>query len=185
MRHWGWRERPWSERGRLSSGVSVDANVMNLFSGSLIQDEITDARTLVERIKSSHGFAIDVGGKIQHQWLETCDKTFFGQWFVEGLKAGWIRQVAAKTGEADAKKLRIGCGMPSARHELAYIAVANVVTPPRYIVTDDIDFWEPKAKAADEKRKQEIKTRREGCVCQHLRKMKIVVGTVAQALAEL
>jgi len=158
---------------------------MNLFSESLIRDEVTDTRTLVEKIKSGHGFAIDVGGKLQHQWLETCDKTYFSQWFVEGLKGGWIRQVAAKIEKADEKKLKISCGMPSARHEFAYVAVANVVTPPKYIVTDDIDFWEPKEKGADEKRKQETKAKRKGCVCQHLRKMKIVVGTVPQALAEL
>jgi len=158
---------------------------MNLFSESLIRGEITDTRTLVEKIKLSHGFAIDVGGKVQHQWLETCDKTYFSEWFFQGLKAGWIRPVSARIEKADEKQLKIGCGMPSARHELAYIAVANVVPPPRYVVTDDIDFWEPKAKDADEKRKHEIKVKRKGCVCQHLRKMKIVVGTVTQALAEL
>jgi hypothetical protein len=169
----------------LTRGIAVDANVMNLFSRSLIRQEETNARTIVERIESTHGFAIDAGGKIKHQWLETCDKVYFGTWFVEALKAGRIREVVAKLPRQHEKHLRIRCGMPTGRAELTYVAVSNAVVLPRHIVTEDIDFWEPSAKAADEKTKQDFKNGRTGCVCRYLRLIGVTVATIQQALGEL
>lgn len=169
----------------MDRGVVVDSNVMNLFNQGVIEDETTDARQLVEKIEATHGFAIDAGGKIRQQWLETCDSVYFGTWFTEGLKTGRIHQVAPTISQADAKHLRITCGMPRARFEFTYVAVANRVTQPRYIVTEDIDFWEPKAKTASHERKEAIKATRTGCVCKHLGQMGIAVGTVAQGLVDL
>jgi hypothetical protein len=168
----------------LPDGIVVDANVMNLFNQSLIKKEATGARTLVERIESTHGFVIDEGGQIEHQWLETCDKAYFGTWLVEGLKGGRIRKVVAVLEKQHRKKLRIDCGMPTKRAELTYVAVANSVDNLKYIVTEDIDFWEPSAKKADETRKQAIKTARSGCVSKYLQTLGIAVGTVAQGLSE-
>src|SRR5258708_790340 len=158
---------------------------MNVFSQNLIRNEIADTRTLIEWIETTRGFAIDAGGKIKHQWLITCDKTFFGTWFIEGLKAGRIRQVVAKLDERHSRHLRINCGMPTAGFELTYVAVANVVDGLKYIVTDDIDFWEPSAKKKNEKTKQAIKAGRTGCVYKYTRSIGIAVGTVSQALAEV
>jgi len=158
---------------------------MNAFSQSLIRRQATEARAVIELIGGTHGFAIDEKGRIQHQWLETCDQVFFGPWFVDALKSGKIRVVAAHLEANHKKKLRIDCGMPSARFEMEYVAVANRVLPPKYIVTDDIDFWEPRAKKSTEQRKQAIKTKRTGCVCEYLAALDIRIGTVSQALADL
>jgi hypothetical protein len=158
---------------------------MNAFSQSLIKKMTTNARTLIEKIELNQGFAIDEGGKIKHEWLQVCDKVYFGTWFVDALKSGKIRAVVAKLDQQHSKKLRITCGMPAAGYDMAYIAVANSVAPPKYIVSEDIDFWEPSAKDGAEAKKQEIKTKRQGCVCKYLEGLGIIVGTIDQALAEL
>jgi hypothetical protein len=158
---------------------------MNAFSQSLIKKITSDARTLVERIEANQGFVIDEGGKIKHEWLQVCDKVFFGTWFVDGVKSGKIRPVVAKLDGKHSKHLRIKCGMPFDGYDIAYIAVANSVSAPKYIVTEDIDFWEPTEKVAKEERKQTIKAKRQGCVCKYLSGLEITVGTVAHGLAEL
>lgn len=106
---------------------------MNAFSQSLIKKVTSDARTLVERLDANQGFAIDEGGKIKHEWLQVCDKVFFGTWFVDGVKSGKIRAVVAKLDGKHSKHLRIKCGMPFDGYDIAYIAVANSVSAPKYI----------------------------------------------------
>jgi hypothetical protein len=169
----------------LPNGAAVDANIMCKFTESLIHDIETNERAVVRKLQSSHGFVIDDRGQIKHQWLETCGTNVFGEWFYQGLKTGIIREVQATLEKQHKKRLQQGCGMPTKRAELMYVAAANV-TELKYIVTDDIDFWEPKAKKRGNREKHdEIKQQRKGTVCKYLRSLNIRVGTAAMALAEL
>ena len=169
----------------MSDGVTVDANIMHAFTKSLINKTDTHDKQLIEKLEKSHGFVIDTAGKMQHQWLETCGHMVFGEWLVQGLKGGIIRPVQADLPNNHKKKLQQDCGMPVKR-EIMYVAVANA-TALRYIVTNDIDFWDPKSKKqgkADQHDK--IKRERRGAVCNYLAKsLKIYVGTTTMALAEL
>jgi hypothetical protein len=168
----------------LSDGVTVDANVMAGFTKSLISETSTDAYKIVERIKAGQGFAIDVGDLIKTQWFETCGRAVFGQWFVSQLQTGRIRMVTPLLANNHKRCLRKDCGMPM-RGEVIYVSVAAATTI-RYIVTEDIDFWEPSAKRRDEKSKARIRTRREGAVCRYLSKyLEIRIGTPAMALGDL
>jgi hypothetical protein len=84
-----------------------------------------------------------------------------------------------------AKTKRIGCGFPNDQFEYTYIGVANS-TKTRYIVSVDMHFFEPKDKKAGEKAKYRSRDERRGKVCRYLReKMKIRVGTIGHAAAEL
>jgi hypothetical protein len=169
----------------LSDGVTVDANIMHAFTKSLINKDGSTDKQLVEKLEKSHGFVIDSGGKMQHQWLETCGRVVFGEWLVKGLREGIVRQVQEDLPNNHKKKLQQGCGMPVKR-EIMYVAVANA-TKARYIVTNDIDFWDPKSKKqGNEAQHKKIKEERRGDVCRYLAKsMDIRVGTAAMALAEL
>lgn len=168
----------------MSDGIVVDANVMQGFTRSRIIETASDDRTVVELIAESHSFAIDVGGKMQNQWLETCGATYFGEWFFQNLREGVIKPVAAKLHESHKKKLAIECGMPQKR-EIFYVAVA-VVTQKRYIVTRDMDFWEPKDKESDSGTREKIQLSRKGCVCRYLRKtLGVTVATPSMARQEL
>lgn len=169
----------------MSDGATVDANVMHAFTKSLIKNDAAEERQLVEMLTQTHGFAIDTTGKMENQWLETCGRNVFGEWLIQGLKNGTIRKVEADLPEDHRKKLQQSCGMPIKR-EIMYVAVANA-TVLRYIVTNDIDFWDPKSKKQGKaERHQKIKQERLGAVCKYLaRSMTITVGTPGMALAEL
>lgn len=155
---------------------------MNSFSGSLIAKVNSPARSLVERIQSTYGFVIDAGGKVQQQWLATCDQVYFRQWFSDALKLGTIRLVAAKLPQQHAKHLRITCGMPT--KDFPFVTVANAAQP-HYVVSEDIDFWEPTYKQCDEETKARTKANRQGCVCRYLKRIGVTVGTVNQASGDL
>ena len=176
----------------MSDGVSVDANVMALFAKSFLPNkadtDVLEVKEVVGKIRSTVGFVIDSGGKIQHQWSATCGwKTGnpFREWFVQSLKDGKIRPVVALLPEENRKKLRVDYGFPSDQFEETYIGVANA-TATRYIMTGDMHFFEPKHRDADEKAKSRSRDTREGAVCRYLlNQMKIRVGTVAHAKQEL
>jgi hypothetical protein len=66
-----------------------------------------------------------------------------------------------------------------------YVGVANM-TERRYIVTEDMDFFDPKHKKSGHETKERIKKERNCAVCAYLRKhLSIVVGTPLHAQAEL
>lgn len=171
----------------MSNGISVDANVMQSFAKSYLRGEPSDPKTLVERIEEGPGFAIDEAGKIERQWLDTCGPkpgAPFFEWFYQGLKDGSIRKVNARLELGHKRRLPNDCGFPNDRFEMTYIEVANV-TAQRYIVSEDIHFFEPRLKEAPECAKSAAKARRQGRVCRYLRRLGITVGTVAHALGEL
>jgi hypothetical protein len=176
----------------LSDGVSVDACVMALFAKSFLPAEgeanVPEAKQLIERIRSTIGFAIDSGRKIENQWLNTCGPksgAVFREWYVQSIKDGKIKQVVPTLSEQHKKKLRIDCGFPNDQFEYTYIGVANS-TKVRYIVSVDMHFFEPKHKKADEKAKCRSRDERKGSVCKYLvEKMQIRVGTIGHAAAEL
>lgn len=168
----------------LSDGVVVDANVMAGFTKNRISETTSDDSAIVDLIVASSSFAIDDAGKMQNQWFETCGHTYFGEWFIQQVKDGVVKSVSAKLQESHKKKLTIECGMPQ-KSELFYVAVA-AATQKRYIVTRDIDFWEPKHKKSDSGTREKIQLERKGCVCRYLQKtLKVSVATPQMALREL
>jgi hypothetical protein len=70
----------------LSTGVVVDSCVMQRYTLSLVEELADVAQSVVSCIEAHHKFAMDEGGMMQHQWLETC-----GQVFAEKL-FGWLRE---------------------------------------------------------------------------------------------
>lgn len=160
---------------------------MHLFTLSYVSGQTSDVKTLVEGIQKKMGFAIDEGGKIERQWLDTCGPKPgcpFYEWLYQKLKDGSVRKVPAKLGPAHRKKLRVDCGLPNDRYEMTYIEVANV-TDERYIVSEDIHFYEPRLKYAAEAAKARAKSERRGRVWRYLANLGITVGTVSQASAEI
>jgi hypothetical protein len=166
---------------------------MALFAKSFLptlaaETKVAEAKQLVDKIHLTIGFALDSGGKIEHQWSTTCGWKAgnpFREWFVQALKQGRIQLVVPAFPEQHKKKLRIDLGFPDDRFEQTYIGVANVTTI-RYIVTEDMHFFEPKHKDADEQTKRRSRDERQGSVCRFLRRhMNIRVGMPAHAWQEL
>lgn len=169
----------------MSDGVTVDANIMRMFSQDFIAEQESASRLLVEAILRTTGLVIDIGGKIQHEWFATCGDNFFKEWFLQQLKVGLIRHVSPEIATHHKSKLVKQYGFPTDGYDLVYVAVSNVTTI-KYIVTDDIDFFDPTLKCANKGTKDKAKEKRNGPVCKYLRNaMGIRVGIAGHALNEL
>jgi hypothetical protein len=168
-------------------GMAVDSNVINLYLKCMIREETADsAYKLIERISVGPGFSIDEGGKIEHQWNETCRHQLFDVWFAEGVQAGTIRMVEHFLDKKHKKHLRLKLGFPyQERHEGVYIEIA-AVTAEKAIVTEDIDFWSPQDKLSSAERRRQIMGEGQGDVYKYLRKkVGVSVLTVDLALEHL
>jgi hypothetical protein len=170
----------------VKKGIVVDANVMNSFVKALKDDAVCPQREIVNLIDRSVGFALDAGQKMERQWLDTCGSSrssLFFEWYYARLNKS-IRYVECVRDDSLRKRLFIECGFPRRKFEIVYVEVA-AATNERYIVTNDIDFWNPKLKTAEAKTKEACKRERTGCVYKLLRRAGMTVGTTEQALAEL
>ena len=167
-------------------GVVVDACVMQHFLTALISKTENDATRLVDCLSSGEGFAIDEKDKVVNQWRETCRHQVMEDWITLGIQAGYIRMVSSGPTAQHKKHLQTKLGFPyEQRHEGVYVEVAHTA-PPHILVTDDIDFWEPKAKRRSAAEKARFVSGRTGGVCTYLRKkMKTQVLSVQQALSDL
>jgi hypothetical protein len=169
----------------LPDGIAVDANVMKKFNQDLLAAEQSLSGILVAQLLQRYGLVVDLTGKVQHEWFSQCPNALFKEWFVQNMKLGLIRMVKPSIPEQHKRELVIGLGFPRRGYDLVYVAVANV-TERKYIVTEDLDFFDPTQKGADHETKERIKRERKCAVCAYLRKqMNIVVGTPQQASAEL
>lgn len=168
----------------MKDGVTIDACVMRDFMEEFLANVMGTSRVLVEDVTAGVGLAIDQGGKIKHEWLTTCQSPYFREWYAKQLYMGRIAEITPSIPEQH-KKALLGLGLPPDGFDKVYIAVANN-TRTRYIVSCDMDFFDPKLKKGDERAKSRARDDRRGAVCHYLRReMNIVVGTVIHAHAEL
>ncbi|SEG62972.1 hypothetical protein SAMN05421819_3934 [Bryocella elongata] len=155
---------------------------MQQFAEHLVTQSNPEIQALIDGIVTHHKFALDLGGKMQHQWLETCGLVF-GEYLYKWLREGNIEFVAGKLHQQHKKHLTTKLGFPfSTRHEGTFIEVAAEAFP-HILVGQDIDFWEPTEKGCSSERRLEIMAAGSGAVCRYLdRKLGVRVVTVDQAI---
>ena len=154
---------------------------MNEFTKSLVARVDSSTKFLIHSIGATHGFAVDAGGKMIHQWRETCGPEF-GEWLYSSLQAGRVRLVKDALDQSHKKKLWNDCGFPKQRWEIKYVEVGVVATR-HYLVSEDCDFWEPRHKGA--KCRAKTMEKRSGKVCKYLKAiLGVSVGRVEQCIAD-
>jgi len=166
----------------MGDGVVVDANII----ASYFQEygkETGDIYSLIEKILKSCGIAIT--DLLENEWKSTCGDQMFLIWFTDNLRDDYIQYVNPSINREILKKIHIKFGLPRDGHDKELIKVANVTTY-RYILTYDIDLFDPKKKQASIKEKERIKKERDGALCQFLRnKLKITVGLPEHCWSDL
>jgi hypothetical protein len=172
----------------MSSGIVVDANVMAAFTRlKSIAGPDDGTCALVDRIDEKYRFAIDHGRKIETQWFQTCGARrggVFYEWFYARVNKS-IEYVEVMLDKKHKDHLFKQCGFPRKGSDIAFIETAHS-TRRKYLVSIDIDFWDPKEKLSEAKRRQEVMKTRQGVVCKYLRnELTVQVATIEQALAEL
>ena len=158
-------------------GMVVDANVMDeYFKGA--PEERGEVYDLVSKILESTGIAICK--IIEYEYEKRTNKQFFRIWEKEQLKNGHICIMGKHSLHRDIEKeIHNKYGLPKSTKaenskDIHYIRIANE-TQIKYIVTKDIDFFDPKKKM--DRNKEKIKRDRSGALNKFLKKkLKIIVG---------
>lgn len=112
----------------------------------------------------------DNDGHIRQQYIDArkgFGEQIFNIFFEEAVLKGKIEMVPSG-GNATLRNHLILAGLP--RKELHYFQAAHSANA-AYIVSEDIDFFEPKLKAASERSKARAKANRTGCICKLARKL--------------
>lgn len=147
-------------------GVVVDANIIKIF----IIEEMKDCGDICELINNLLGsYGLAVNKMVEHEWQSIIGSQFFNEWFTMNILSERIKYVndSVKVTFAQKKKINITYGLPKNSRDIKYINCA-INTKIRYILTEDIDFFDPKKKQASAEEKRRIKNQRQGKFCKFL-----------------
>lgn len=165
----------------------IDANIISKYYKELIVDE-GELYNLINCIFNDFGIA--VSDLILHEWNSTCKNDILSSWITDGIKLGKIKYVDPSLDRNIIKKLHINYGLPKKNNgktsrDIEYIKCANV-TSIKYILTYDIDFFDPRLKTAHERTKKNAKENRTGRLCRFLEKeLNIIVGLPSHCISDL
>ena len=166
----------------MGDGVVVDANIISIYYQEYIE-ETGEIYNLIGKILNNFGIAITE--LLEKEWYNTCGSQLFNVWFTDNLRDGYIQYVDPSIDRQILKKIHIKFGLPKDGQDKELIKAANVTTY-KYILTNDIDLFDPRKKTAPLKEKERIKKGRKGRLCQFLRKeLKITVGLPEHCWSDL
>jgi hypothetical protein len=164
--------------------VVVDANVFKHFFEEQVNESPAEATSFMDAVLTWGHIAWDEKKFVAHEWRETScglNTSYFDSWVQARIIENKIQMYEDVTTAHLKKRARQGLGIPS--RDLKYICLA-ISANSIVIFSNDIDMFEPKAKAWPEAKKTQIKTESSGCVCVWLRNDHgINVHQVAQAPA--
>ncbi len=167
------------------NGLTVDANVINLVRKEVaasVADDPGELEAMLECLLTSLG--IVVTDFIHTEWEQTCRSTWFSKWYDENVVARRIRPVEPINDPELRKVLRLK-GLPSAGRDHHYILCAKEYAP-HYLLTEDIDFFDPRSKKASVHEKKRVMEDREGQLCRFLeRDQRITVGMLQHCRSDL
>ena len=134
-------------------GVVVDTNIIENFYKEYVLEE-GDILILINNILENCGIAITE--LIEAEWSRRCNDQLFSVWFTDNLRDGNIRYVMPEIDRHILKRIHNEFGLPRRGVDKELIKASNV-TIIKYILTNDIDLFDPKKKKAQKKEKERIK----------------------------
>jgi hypothetical protein len=139
---------------------------------------------LVEFILSHHKIAIDRAGKIKQEWCGRTQPDVAEEWLTDQLKQDRVVLMAARMDNDIKNKIFNDFGLDRREKDIEYIKTANV-TAMKYIVTEDIHFYDPKMKKANKATHERMKEGREGRLLRYLeKKLAITVASLRHLKAD-
>ena len=150
--------------------VVIDACSIALFQQERISGNRGGASEAMDHILSISAITLDESDRIKQQWVDTVSnansRTALADWIADRLQEGKII-ILPYLGNQQIKKDLRNLGMDG--KDRFYIDYANGAGA-RAIISDDIHFFHPPAKAWSAHKKEKIKKERNGCVCRYVRK---------------
>lgn len=163
------------------NGTIIDANVFCRIYDAIINDKYDLFRHIFEHAVDNGYILVDDGGKIKHEWRTTCcgdEDEFFNVWYSSRQFEDAIREGSLSSCNATKKYLKL-LGVPS--KDCVYLRL-GINSTPKIIVSDDSDFFEPKAKTWSTEKKRNVKLKG-GSVSTYMKKQHGVEICCPEALA--
>lgn len=165
----------------MCDGIVIDGHIMRAFKGELVQKNGT-IYSLVFWITSNCGIAIT--NYIKTHWEQQCGtrakNLLFWEWYFDQLHNKHtihfikVRRLRGTTWESIRATYRI----PQDPFVRSAIECANSTSEPRYILAEDMFFYDPTAKRIDPDTQRSIREDRTGIVSKFLEQHYcIMVGT--------
>lgn len=148
-------------------GFVVDANAINQFQKERAS-EPDDGVRAIELILEHSYIVLDEGGHCKQEWMDCAAGSFplaLADWLADQLAAGRVR-IVEMIKNPPFKALR-QIGVPKKDHKWIQLAVTD---NSKFIVTNDIDLIEPKAKNSSNQIKDRIRSQCRGSVQKFLDK---------------
>jgi len=162
----------------MTYGIVIDAHLIQSIRESLVS-ESGSLFDLISWITSNCGIAISE--LIETHWKQHCthNDLFFWEWYAQQILTQKIRiYKPTRISGRIFMNIRVNYKLPNDIFVRAYLDCANNTIKPRYILTEDMYFYEPSAKSMTPSRQIQIRTSRSGSLCRHLENtLKIRVGT--------
>jgi hypothetical protein len=151
------------------------------YSGSVVQ--------LVRRFGKCDLAFVDEGGIIEQEYRDLVDPEWFDAWFSLRLEVGDFVILPAPGCPDLIKQLSTKFGFPAGSKDRHYIALACAIVGDgdegATIVSEDLDFYDPKAKQGSAKRRAKLLADETGPVKKFLaRKASVTVRSVAGHLSQ-
>lgn len=170
--------------------VIVDAHLLGWYyqAGELQKETPCSASPieLFERLGRGDIGVLDSDGHIEAEWREHADPDWFDAWLSERFEVGDIIEVAVENYHRLIQGLVKKCGFPATGKDKWYIRASKsravAVCQPVALISEDLDFYEPKAKKGAGDR-DAILAQGSGAVAKQLRKEGVDPRTAARHLA--
>jgi hypothetical protein len=161
---------------RDGESVVIDANIiMGVYQDSRGKDhDLTDSPTgfIDDLIDNNCRVAVDAGGQIIQEWRDCVDPDWFEFWYFDFVERSHVAKVSVMDCREILKKLYTECGFLC--NENAWLVRTAVTEASRnrgcVLATEDVDFFEPSAKANAAHRKRHLEGRVTGRVTKLLKR---------------
>lgn len=153
----------------MCDGIVVDGHIM-----SEARDELVLKSGILYDIVTwiINNCGIAMTPYIKTHWQSLCGRDqYFWEWYTNQVYTKHIHPIPDD--HLEHKKwqyIRKSFSLPSDPFIRAYIDCAYNTSEPRYILAEDIFFYEPKAKRSTTRTQEIIKLKRSGTLCRHLQK---------------
>ena len=164
----------------MEKGVVIDANIINRFQ----EDYVKEGKIFITVDTILHNVGLAICDIIEHEWRKHFSHQYMEEWLTDEIKKGRIRYVKPNMNPDAIKKIRTRFGLNNSR-DLTYIKCANS-TSTKYILTEDIDFYDPKKKRTNPTERKKVMNQRKGVLCKYLKHVhKITVGMLQHCCDDL
>ena len=153
-----------------NDGVVADTNMMKYYYDDVIHEENSFQKHLIDRICGSCGFVID--HQIEFEYISKIHTFGFRDWLGTKMWEGKIDIInernETKLSPRNKNYIHQNLGLPrNNSKDIHFIMCANHTTI-KIILTNDIDFFDPRMKEASSITKDRIKNERQGQLCHFL-----------------